>query len=926
MVKKNPASSLEPYRKKRDFGKTDEPAGGPGASRKGHLRFVVQKHAATHLHFDLRLEMGGVMRSWAVPKGPSMDPDARRLAMEVEDHPIEYNDFEGTIPEGEYGGGTVMLWDQGVYVPEEVRKGEDEGKAAIRAYRAGKLSFTCLGDRLEGSFALVRTELVEGGARSKWLLIKHRDDYALPGSDVAESESTSIVTGRTMDEIASGAGGKRVWRSNRGKPKPPEESSPTSRDPLASLRPMLATTGREVPTGGDWVFEPKYDGIRVLAFATPQTVVLTTRNGNDRSAQFPEVRDALLDLVSRVGEPLVLDGEIVPIHDGEIARFERLQSRMHLRNGASVKRLAAENPAAILLFDVLLKGDEVLVESGWRTRRKVLESLFRSGDVEEGVLISEVSEDHAALLKRGREDGWEGLMAKRSESRYRPGTRSQDWLKLKLENRQEFVVGGWTEPRRSRSFIGALLLGYYDGEGKLVYAGHTGTGLDQRALEDLHRRFSRLERKTSPFASEPRTNEAAHWVTPKVVVEVRFNEWTRDGKLRQPVYLGVRDDKNPNDVVRETAPAQPGEVRDHREPLRVGGRQPAEPEPIASGSIGSPSKKPKRAPATTTRSRTSTMSKATGPLLESIRSIPATGDGDGVLAVARGASLPVTSLNKVFFPKTGHTKRDVLTYYARMAEHVLPATKDRPLVLKRFPNGVDKQSFYQHSPPENVPPGVRVETIQIDGEDQRRLVGGNLATLLYSIQLGAISYDPWHSRAHLLNYADYSILDLDPGPEADFNRVVEVANWVREEMEESGLTGVAKTSGSSGLHIYLPLPPRTPLDAATLVAQIVATRVARRHPKHATVERMIKNRPPAAIYVDYLQNILGKTVAGVYAVRARPTPTVSTPVAWDELIKGLDPRKFTIDTVPARVEKVGDLWGPGMAVRNDLGRLMGLGE
>jgi bifunctional non-homologous end joining protein LigD len=485
-------------------------------------------------------------------------------------------------------------------------------------------------------------------------------------------------------------------------------------------------------------------------------------------------------------------------------------------------------------------------------------------------------------------------MAKRRDAKYRPGERTTDWLKLKIENRQEFVVGGWTEPRRSRSHLGAILLGYYD-DGKFVYAGHTGTGFTGRSLTEMYQRLKKLERKTPPFQERPKTNEAPHWTSPRVVVEVKFNEWTRDGKLRQPVFLGIRDDKDAREVVRE--------------PPAIDGRQSADPEPERTVSPQKQSARSGRA------------DDADNPLTRELKRIADAG-GEGELKIARGTAIQITSFGKIFFPKTGHTKGDLLAYYARMAEYILPWMKDRPLVLKRFPNGVKGESFYQQAAPDSVPRGVRVETIRIDGKDQRRLVGGNIATLLYTVQLGAISYDPWHSRVKELSSADYSIIDLDPGPGASFRRVVQVAGWVKEEMDDLGLHGAVKTSGSSGLHIYLPLSKGTPLDAVTLIARIVATRVAGKHPKEATVERMTKNRPPGTVYVDFLQNILGKTVAGVYAVRAKPMPTVSTPLAWDELTPGLDLREFTIESVPGRVASVGDHWANAMAGANKLDRML----
>jgi bifunctional non-homologous end joining protein LigD len=571
---------------------------------------------------------------------------------------------------------------------------------------------------------------------------------------------------------------------------------------------------------------------------------------------------------------VVLDGEVIALDEsGEFLRFEAIQGRRHVQDAASIGRLARETPTAFVAFDLLLAGEVVLMDEAWEARRARLESLLE-GHTGDQLRLGESERSGAEMVRRARAGGWEGIVAKRVGSLYRPGTRSRDWVKIKLENRQEFVVGGWTEPRRSRKHLGAVLLGYYDTDGRFVYAGNMGTGFTEKSLESLYRTLARLERKTPAFAAPPKTSEPAHWTSPRVVVEVKFNEWTSDGKLRHPSFVGVRDDKDPKSVVREGAAPPAGD------PLTA------------------------------------------VPLVRAIRELERAGEGR--LSLGRRRSLEVTSLGKVFFPKDGFTKADLLAYYAGMADVVLPRMKDRPLVLKRFPNGIQDEAFYQQSAATSVPAGVRVEAVRLgEGhEEHPRLVGGSLATLLYTVQLGAVSYDPWHSRVGALASADYSILDLDPGPGASFRRVVQVARWVREEMEAVGLTGALKTSGSRGLHIYLPLRPRTPLDAATLIAQIIATRVAQKHPREATVERMVKKRPQGTVYVDYLQNILGKTVAGVYAVRAKDGATVSTPLRWEELTDDLDLREFTIRTMPQRLREVGELWGPAMGRVNSPEQLL----
>lgn len=546
-------TKLRTYREKRDFSATPEPAGGAarGSSGRHPLRFVVQKHAASRLHFDFRLELDGVMKSWAVPKGPSLDPSVKRLAMQVEDHPIEYNTFEGTIPKGEYGGGTVMVWDRGTYTSDPPSPNAED--VLRRAYASGDLKFELDGDRLHGSWVLVRTKRGTPD-KPQWLLIKHRDESAKPGEDIVAEVETSAASGRTMDEIAEG---KRPRRGARSKETPARAVWHSARAPrdVPSLEPMLARVGSEVPQDDGWTFEPKYDGIRVLAYATADQVRLMTRNDLDKSKQFPEIVGALEQLAARARRPLVLDGEIVALERGKPGRFQGLQSRLHVQGDADIKRLEDDAPAALMVFDLLLDGDDVLVGEPWTERRKVLELRLRNRTGTHLRLGDSAPGGAREMLRKARAAGWEGVMAKRTDAPYALGQRSNAWLKLKLERRQEFVVGGYTEPRKSRQYFGALLVGYYDGD-RLVYAGHVGGGFDHDSLREMHAQLVKLARKTPPFANPPRPNEPAHWVRPTLVVEVKFNEWTADGLLRQPVFLGTRDDKDASTVTREPTPGR----------------------------------------------------------------------------------------------------------------------------------------------------------------------------------------------------------------------------------------------------------------------------------------------------------------------------------------------------------------------------------
>ena len=663
-----------------------------------------------------------------------------------------------------------------------------------------------------------------------------------------------------------------------------------------AFEPMYASVGTELPATGDWAFEPKYDGIRVLAYATPRGAALITRNGKEKSAQFPEIVDALRAHAARAKRSLVLDGEIVALRNGSPARFQELQARMHVQDREAIRRHTESTPAAFIVFDMLVDGDDVLIDDPWSDRRRNLEKRMRSAR-SPLVLGESVREHGERLLERARREGWEGLIAKRVTALYRPGLRSRDWLKLKLEHRQEFVVGGWTEPRNTRQHIGALLLGHFDGD-RLVYAGHMGGGFSRAALEDMYRRLAPLERPTPPFESVPRTNEPAHWVRPKVVVEVRFNEWTAEGKLRQPIFLGVRDDKEAREVTREGTSVQ----------RRSGARTAAKP---AKASGKTAMKKRSQGGAKTRTSAGAKRAAArTGAKSVEAQLLGIQRDGgDGELHFEDGGTLRVSSLDKLFFPEPGFTKGDLMRYYARIAPRLLPLMADRPLALRRFPNGVGGMSFYQQNAGDKLPDGVRVAEVR-DSKGQRepRFIGGDLLTLLYTVQIGSIDVHPWLSRLDSLDEPDLSIIDLDPGAGVDFRQVVETARLVKRELDASKIVAALKTSGSRGLHIGIPLPPGISYDESSAIAREVARRVAERAPELATLERSIKARPKGTIYLDYQQNARGKTVACAWAVRARAGGTVSMPLPWTAVRATLDPARFTLASVPRLSAKGNAAW------------------
>jgi bifunctional non-homologous end joining protein LigD len=639
------------------------------------------------------------------------------------------------------------------------------------------------------------------------------------------------------------------------------------------LQPMLASLADAPLDDPHLVYEPKYDGIRAIAEIAPTPPVrLWSRLGNEKTRQFPEIARALEKWARRLKAPIVLDGEIVALDGtGEPIGFQHLQGRIHLTDGS----VPADAPVAFIAFDILREGLTDFRDRPWTERRAALERVFGKTGSPLLRMSSVVRGDARALHSEALARGWEGLIAKQADSLYKSGKRTPDWRKLKIVHEQEFVIGGWTEPRHTRSYFGALLLGVYDDDASgLIYVGHTGTGFNEKELARVMKLLTPLETPTCPFANRPKTNERAHWVRPELVAQIKFTEWTADSRLRHPVYLGLRDDKRPADVRREQVERIRRDAGPRVRRSAVGGRRSASAVPDS------------------------------GDVVEQLRTLE-DARRDGVLTLPGGGRLNVTNLHKVFWPKQKLTKGDLLRYYARVAPFIIPAVADRPLVMKRYPNGIAGQWFYQHRVGD-LPEGVRTEVVSVV-EERAQIIGGTLAALLYTAQIAAISQDPWFSRVQHPQYADYVALDLDPADGVPFGRVLDVARWVRDELDTLGAIGVPKTSGASGLHVYIPMPPRTPYDAGLLFCQIVATVVAQKHQKEATIERSVKRRGKR-VYIDFLQNILGKTLATAYSARASDYAGVSTPLTWAEVDAGVDRRDFTIESVPARVAKVGDLW------------------
>lgn len=641
----------------------------------------------------------------------------------------------------------------------------------------------------------------------------------------------------------------------------------------AGVRPMLASIGEVSLASKLHAYEPKYDGIRAIVAiepapqarrATPVRVRFWSRQGNDKTRQFPEIAEALSAVFSGLKQPLLLDGEIVALDaKGHPTSFLHLQNRIHVSEVQAGQRLTS---VAFIAFDLLIDGATDVRTMPLVDRRARLDKVMR-GRLNATVRVSEQAVgDGRTLQARARADNWEGLVAKRLDSRYLSGKRTPDWRKVKLVRQQTCVIGGWTDPKGSRQHFGALLLGVY-GDGGLQHVGQVGTGFPASELEHVWTLLRAASATTSPFVEVPRELARSHWVKPGLACEVKFTEWTLDGKLRHPTYLGLRDDVKMKSVTKE---AQPGAER--RQDVRRPGRK--------------------------TRHATT--------LLDQLDAIQA-GSGNGRLALPDGEGLDVTNLGKIFWPGLKLTKGDLFRHYVRVADAILPALAGRPLVMKRYPNGVDAKPFYQHRAADSLPTGVRVAMVSSADGERPHVIGGSLLSLLYTAQLAAISQDPWFSTIDTLDAIDAIAIDLDPPDDLPFRRVLDLALHVRDELETIGAPAFAKTSGSRGVHIYVPMPSGTRYDAGLLYAQIVATMVARKHPKLATVERATAARG-RRIYLDYMQNMRGKTLASVYSARANTWAGVSTPLTWKEVEAGVSPRDFTMATIGARLESVGDLW------------------
>jgi bifunctional non-homologous end joining protein LigD len=910
--------SLVKYRQKRSADKTPEPFGGEADTNQ--LRFVIQKHAASHLHYDFRLELRGVLKSWAVPKGPSLDPSIKRLAMMVEDHPYDYRTFEGIIPQRQYGGGTVIVWDEGTY-ESDVARGKDkkeQEKQLMKELQAGVLKFTMKGKKLRGSFALVK---VHSRGENGWLLIKHDDKYA-SDKDIAKKDK-SVISGKTLEQVAAtsthiyGQPASKAYRSNsrlkeerqlvkgrksavkaKGaktakkttakKPvKKKDESKPRGKKRAfpSGLRPMLATLVDKPFDKEGWQFEVKWDGYRALAFMNKGKVELKSRNDKSFNEKFYAVHRALTAL----GMNAVLDGEIVVTNEKGISDFGALQNW----------RSEADGELLFYAFDILWMEGYDLTGLPLSERRDILKEHLEVNDI---IRISEIFDASGTeFFETAKQMGLEGIIAKKSDSLYDPGARSKEWLKIKSNKRQEMVIGGFTRNDNSSKLFSSLLVGVMD-KGRLRYTGKIGTGFTEQMQRDMMKQFKPYIVKTSPFQHVPDINKpsrfrpdppnaTATWLKPELVCEVSFTEMTADGVMRHPSFEGMRTDKKAEDVKEEKAIHSEEAMKAHRS---------LQDKKLIRGKTGK-SRKTLLNPTDETQVRT-----------------------------ILGHELKFTNLSKVYWPKGKITKRDMLNYYYQVAPYMLPYLVNRPMSLNRHPDGITGPGFYQKDVTGKAPDWVDTFPYfsEADARQKNFLVCMDEAHLLYMASLGCIEMNPWSSTRDRPDHPDWCIIDLDPDKQ-HFDQVVEAAQAVREFLDELHIPCYPKTSGSTGLHIYIPLGAQYTYEQSKELARIIATAVHQRLPRFTSIERAVSKRK-GKMYIDFLQNRSQATLASPYSLRPKPDATVSMPLEWDEVKKGLKMKDFTIHNALERIAGKGDIFkkvlGKGIDLEKVIARYRKLRE
>ena len=878
---------LEEYAAKRRFEKTPEPAPSAGESRFPDNYFCVQRHDATRLHYDFRLEIDGVLKSWAVPKGPTLDPALKHFAAHVEDHPVEYGDFEGTIPKGNYGAGSVMLWDRGTFT----LLGDVGG---VEQIARGDLKFQLHGEKLNGDFALVHMK--GRGKGNEWLILKKRDAFAVPGWDV-ETHAYSVLSGRTQAEIAGNLPARqtkretagdteRVWatspqakRGSKAGPAPavvaPAKSKKVKLDLAATLastlaaikgarkaempaalEPMLATLIEKAPRGEEWLYEIKWDGIRAIAFLDSEEVRITSRSGLRCERQYPELAVLPHQIAARTA---ILDGEIAVLDEKGVSRFHLIQPRIANSDPNSISHLARSTPVIYFAFDLLYLDGYDLRGVALAKRRELLQTVVTPGGV---LRISEVFPGAGEeLLEAARGIGLEGVVAKHANSTYE-SRRSREWLKIKIVGEQEFVIGGFTAPQGDRDYFGALVLGLYE-EGKLTWVGNVGTGFDQKLLASLFAKLQPLIVDQCPFAERPKPDKGMTWVKPELVCQVKFANWTPDRRLRAPVFLGLRNDVTPRQVARE----EPALGCEHMEREQ---------------------------------------------LLSDVKEASLRIDSQ---------TLKFTNLKKVYYPDEGYTKRDVLNYYDGVASLILPHLKDRPLSLKRYPNGIKGDYFFQKDAADSFAPWLRTERI----DDIHYVFAEDRASLLYLVNLGCIDHNPWMSRSPSLDNPDFILIDLDP-QECLFDKIVDAALLVKRVLDRIGLVGYPKTTGGDGMHVYVPVEPIYSYEETRTFAELISRLTIAEDPSLFTTPRTVAKRQKNRVYFDYLQNGRSKTIAAPYVLRAYAGAPVATPLEWSEVRRGIHPTQFNITNALDRFAERGDLFAGVLHAPQELHGALGMIE
>ena len=829
--------ALKTYNKKRNFSDSPEPKGVLKKTKQS--RFVVQRHDASHLHYDFRLELDGVLKSWAVPKGPSMNSKDKRLAVHVEDHPVSYIHFEGTIPEGNYGAGTVEVWDKGSYQAVDKKGNKISDRDALKALEGGELKFELTGQKLNGGFVLVQ---LKNGNGENWLLIKHRDDQA----------SDKPLDDKPVKKIT-----RRAAKKTSKKEIPEGDIKISYKKYKDFIKPMLASSAEKPFDNEEWLYELKLDGYRAIAEVGTK-FRLYSRNGLSFEEKYPPVVQAL----KKIKKKAVLDGEIVLLNDNK-PDFQKLQHYDGNR----------QYPLVYYAFDILSLEGKDLTKLSLIERKKILKKFLGKNQIIR--YNDHVEDEGTAFFNQVKAQHIEGVVAKKKDSKYHEGARSKEWLKIKHQSTQEAIIAGYTSPRGGRKHFGALILGEYK-DGELKYIGHTGTGFNDQALKDLWEEMQPLKSDKSPFGEKIKVNQPVTWVKTKLVCEISYTEITKDNMRRHPVYLQLRPDKNPDEVTadardvvkKETKRKSPAKQKSNDRPAKDSSRK--------------------------------------------------QDDVDKTITV-NNKKLALTNLNKIYWPNEGITKGDMINYYNDISSYILPYLKNRPMSLKRNPNGIKDEGFFHKDAGEQAPSWMKKANIHSESANKviHYLLCNDKASLLYIANLGCIELNPWNSTTKDLEKPTYLVIDIDPSEKNSFDEVIEAALAVKSLFDKCGVESYCKTSGATGLHVYIPMGNKYDYEQVKYFAHLISIMTQALLPDTTSIERALSKRGPN-IYIDYLQNRGGQTLATAYSLRPREGATVSTPLEWKEVKEGLHPSQFTMHNILDRIKKKGDLFAPVLKKGIDL--------